>query len=186
MKWKEQITIPNILTLVRLACIPWMAKEIYASKGYSGASAALFLGIWFTDILDGWIARRFNQVSDVGKLLDPLTDKIFQITTGVMMCVVGRLPIWVPAVMIVKEIIMIAGGAFLYKRKYVVSAKWYGKITTALLAVAFVIIFFLPEEKVYITPYLFILPIGMMIFSLINYARDAIAVCRSGLLDDRD
>lgn len=184
MDWKKQITVPNILTLLRLACIPWMAREIYASQGYSKLSAGLFLGIWFTDVLDGWIARHFNQVSDVGKLLDPLTDKIFQVTTAVMMCVVGRLPIWVPVFMISKELIMIVGGAFLFKRKYVVSAKWYGKLTTVLIALAFCIIFFLPPDKVYLSSYLFIAPITMMIFSLINYARDAINVYRSGLLDD--
>ena len=87
--------------------------------------------------------------------------------------------------MVIKELIMIIGGAFLFKREYVVSGKWYGKLTTVLTAIAFVIIFFLPKEKVWITPYLFILPIGMTLFSLVSYGRDAIRVYRSGILDDK-
>lgn len=185
MNWKKQITIPNILTLVRLACIPWMAAEIYRSQGSSALSAILFLAIWATDILDGWIARNFNQISDVGKLLDPLTDKIFQVTTAIMMCLVGRLPLWVPIVLLVKEAIMIAGGAFLFNKNYVVSAKWYGKLTTVLLALAFAALFLLPEKLIWLSPYFFIVPIAMMVYSLINYAWEAITIYRSGILRDK-
>lgn len=181
MNWKDQITIPNILTIIRLACVPWMAREIYVSGGSSHLSAFLFLGIWCTDVLDGWIARHFNQVSDVGKLLDPLVDKIFQITTGVMMVIVGRLPVWVPVCMVIKEIIMVIGGAVMLKHKYVVSAAWYGKLTTVLFAFAFATIFFLPKEYIYLSPYIFILPLGMMVFSLLRYAMKVISLLKNGI-----
>lgn len=182
IKWREQLTVPNILTMVRLACIPWMAQEIYQSRGYSGLSAALFMGIWFTDILDGWIARRFKQVSDLGKVLDPLVDKIFQLTTAIMMWVVGRLPLWVPIAMLAKELLMVAGGIILWKKQYVVSSKWYGKITTVLIAMAFVVIFFLPEQYVWLSPYIFILPIAMLYFSLFSYAANVWRLWNSGVI----
>ncbi len=184
MKWKDQITIPNILTLIRLFCIPWMAVEIYRSKGYSPLSAGLFIGIWFTDILDGWIARRFNQVSDVGKVLDPLVDKIFQITTAIMMCIVERLPLWVPVILIIKEVLMIAGGIFLWKQKVVVSSRWYGKLATVLLAVAFVILFFLPEEYLWLNNFIFAIPVGMSLFSLFSYAKSVYNLYKSGALSE--
>ncbi len=182
MKWREQITIPNILTLLRFFCIPWMAVEIYRSKGYSPLSAGLFIGIWLTDILDGWIARHFNQVSDVGKVLDPLVDKIFQLTTAIMMCIVERLPLWVPVTLLIKELLMVAGGIFLWKQKVVVSSRWYGKLATVLLALAFVVLFFLPADKLWLNHFLFIVPVGMSLFSLVNYAYGVWNLYKSGAL----
>lgn len=174
MDWKAQITIPNILTVLRLAAIPWMAVEIYQTKASSALSAVLFLVIWFTDVLDGWIARRWNQVSDLGKVLDPLVDKIFQITTAVMMTVVGRVPIFLPITMLLKESTMVVGALILMKYKFVPSAKWYGKLTTVLLAVAFTFVFFLPIRKIYLSKYIFITPVIMMFVSLIFYTIEAI------------
>ncbi len=184
VKWKEQLTIPNILTILRLVCIPWMAIEIYRSKGYSPLSAGLFLGIWLTDILDGWIARQFNQVSDVGKVLDPLVDKIFQLTTAVMMALVGRLPLWVPICLLAKELVMVAGGIALWRKKVVVSSRWYGKLATVLLAACFAVLFFLPERLLWLNHYLFILPVAISYYSLFSYARGIWNLYKSGALSE--
>ena len=76
--WKKQLTLPNLLSLLRLVAVPFMAREIYHYPERRVQAVVFFVAIWMTDMLDGWIARRFDQVSDVGKVLDPLVDKIFQ------------------------------------------------------------------------------------------------------------
>lgn len=170
-QWSKQITIPNILTTLRLFAIPWMAYEIYQSKGSSGLAALLFLAIWFTDVLDGWIARRYNQISDFGKLYDPFVDKIFQLTTAIMMTTVGRVPLWIPISIASKDLILLIGGAVLFTKHVVVSAEWFGKITTVLIAFYFAIMFFLPETYLYLAPYLFLPVLIMMAITLFLYVK---------------
>ena len=85
-----------------------------------------------TDVLDGYIARRFNQISDVGKLLDPLADKLMVVTMLVMLVIKGYLPMWVPIAVGLKELIMVLGAALLLKGKdVVVMANKFGKTATA-------------------------------------------------------
>lgn len=180
--WKDQITLPNLITTLRLLAIPWMAGEIYESGGSSKLSAILFLAIWLTDVLDGWIARTFNQVSSLGKIYDPIVDKAFQITTAVMMTVVGKVPLWVPFVIVFKDLFILLGGLVFLKKNIVVSAKWYGKLTTVLIAVAFATVFFLPQDKAYLSSYIFI-PVGIsVILTLLLYARDVWVLYKSGAL----
>lgn len=180
IKWKEQITIPNILTSLRLLAIPWMAVEIYRSEAKSPLSTILFLAIWFTDVLDGWIARHFDQVSELGKVFDPAVDKIFQLTTAIMLTIVGRVPLWIPIAIAIKDLILIIGGLVLMSKDYIVSAKWIGKLNTVLLVVYFVMMFFLPDDKLQFASILFIPVLITMLLSLIIYVRDSIKLLKSG------
>ncbi|MGI6298282.1 MAG: CDP-alcohol phosphatidyltransferase family protein [Saccharofermentanales bacterium] len=82
---KFVLNVPNTLTLLRLLAIPVLAAVIYAGDQYNTLALILFLAIWVTDLLDGWIARRFNQMTEFGKLFDPLVDKLFQFTTALML-----------------------------------------------------------------------------------------------------
>ncbi|MDD4368124.1 MAG: CDP-alcohol phosphatidyltransferase family protein [Oscillospiraceae bacterium] len=171
VNWKNQLTIPNGLTVLRLLLVPVMAYYIYHIDEYGLTGFYLFLAIWLTDILDGFIARHFNQISDLGKVLDPLVDKIFQLTTGVMLFIIGRLPFWVPLILLAKEILMIIGGSFLFKRQdVVVKSEWYGKLTTVLLVIAFSVALIIPTSKLAVIPWLFIGPVGFAIFAFIRYA----------------
>ncbi|MFA6736536.1 MAG: CDP-alcohol phosphatidyltransferase family protein, partial [Saccharofermentanales bacterium] len=126
-----KIGLPNIITSVRFAAIPVMAYFIYASamidSKYNVIAFVLFVLIWATDVLDGFIARKYDQVTNFGKLFDPFVDKLFQFVTALMMMIVGRLPLWVPCVIFVKELLMLIGGTLLLtKYKLVVYSKWYG------------------------------------------------------------
>ncbi len=118
--------------------IPVLAYLIDAGDAYNTMAFLMFVAIWMTDALDGYIARHYNQISEFGKLFDPLVDKLFQFTTAVMMFIVGRLPLWVPLFIFIKEILMIIGSAVLFRKtKLVVFAEWYGKIGTVLFVAAF-------------------------------------------------
>lgn len=168
MKIRKLCTIPNFLTLLRLLAIPVMAyfilTEIRPVRGF-----VLFAAIWFTDCLDGYIARHYNQVSEVGKIFDPAVDKLFQLTTAIMMCIVGRLPLWVPIFIFVREIFMVIGGAVLLKHKTVVYAQWFGKLTTVLFALAFAALFFWPKEQLHWASLLFVLPCACSLLALVKY-----------------
>lgn len=172
-----KITVPNIITSVRFAAIPFMAYYIYASVNindrYNLPAFVLFASIWATDVLDGYIARHFNQVSNFGKLFDPFVDKLFQFVTAVMMAIVHKLPIWVPIVIFCKELLMIIGGTVLLKKyKLVVYSKWYGKLSTILFVLAFCVLFFIPSDLNNKTGYLFIIPLTISFIAYSKYCFD--------------
>lgn len=172
-----KITLPNIITSIRFAAIPVMAYYIYASvnisERYNLIAFILFLLIWTTDILDGYIARHFHQVSDFGKLFDPFVDKMFQFVVALMMAIVGKLPFWVPLLIFIKEVMMIVGGALILKKyRLVVYSKWYGKLATALFVIAFSILFFVSKENIPKAGLLFIPPLAFSFFAYIKYGFD--------------
>lgn len=114
MKFKKEelFTIPNILTYIRLIAIPffvWMMAEYAADKDalkYLWAGIGIFVFAEITDICDGYIARHFNQISDIGKILDPIADKVLQCIAMLMLCICGNLHWIFAVVIIVKEIYM--------------------------------------------------------------------------------
>lgn len=134
MKQRQKIfTIPNFLSLVRLLMIPLFVWRYRILGDCYGALAVLVLS-GLTDLADGYIARRWNQITDLGKILDPIADKLTQIAT--MWCLLGRFShLWLPlALLMVKEIF--TGVMSLYavrKSGRVKGADWHGKICTALL-----------------------------------------------------
>ncbi len=174
-KWRDQITIPNILTLVRLLMVPVMAYFIYHIDRFPYFALGLFLLIWATDLLDGFIARRFNQISDFGKLFDPAVDKIFQLTTAIMLYKVERMPLWVPIFIFVKELLMALGALLLLKQKYVVSSSILGKLATFAWVICFAVMLVLPQELIYLAQFIFILPavlaLGAFLYYLSTYLR---------------
>ena len=131
---KQQIfTVPNLLSLFRLLLIPLIVWLYGTKQAYTEALLVLILSA-ATDIADGIIARKFNLVSDLGKALDPLADKLTQIAT--LWCLVTRFPhMWLPlAVLMAKE--LFTGIMSLYavkKSGQVKGADWHGKLCTVLL-----------------------------------------------------
>ena len=93
MKLRFEWTIPNILTLIRFLAIPVLAYLIFLGDAYNIVAFILFVCIWLTDMLDGYIARHYNQITEFGKLFDPLVDKVFQLTTAIMLAAVDKLQI---------------------------------------------------------------------------------------------
>ncbi len=130
---KQILTIPNALSLLRILLVP-VFMYLYMAKENTLWTAIVLIISCASDVIDGPIARKFNQVSDVGKALDPVGDKLTQI--GLMVCLIVKYPLmWVPAVIIVvKEITSgILGLVTIKKAKVVKGAVWHGKLTTVLL-----------------------------------------------------
>ncbi len=131
---KDQIlTIPNILSFFRLALIPVIVWLYVFVKSREWTAIVILLSS-LTDIVDGFIARKFNMTSDFGKAIDPLADKLTQLT--VLCCLIIDFPlILLPIiVMIVKEVGAFVLRLIVYKKtEQVDSAEWHGKLNTVLL-----------------------------------------------------
>lgn len=129
--------IPNILTIIRFLLIPLIVYFIFTNQFIMAFVFFTISGI--TDVADGFIARKFNLVSNFGKLMDPLADKLTQISTLASLVIANIIPIWILVIVLIKEFIMIVGASFLYGKDVVVYSKWYGKLATVLFYVAIVL-----------------------------------------------
>lgn len=129
--------VPNLLTILRFLLIPIIVIACVQGDYILAIVVLTVSGI--TDILDGTIARKYNLISDFGKLMDPLADKATQISLLTTLFIKGVIPIWILAVVVLKEFCMVSGASFLYGKELVVSSKWYGKLATVLFYAAMVI-----------------------------------------------
>ena len=135
--------VPNALTVLRFLLIPIIV--IACVQGQYILAIAVLSVSGLTDILDGTIARKYNYITDFGKLMDPLADKATQISLLTTLFIKGAIPIWILAIVVLKEFCMVSGASFLYGKELVVSSKWYGKLATVLFYVAMVISLFLEQ-----------------------------------------
>lgn len=128
--------IPNILSFFRFLLIPIIVYFIFTNNYL--LAIVMFTISALTDIIDGFIARKFNLVSNLGKLLDPLADKCTQISIIAALVINDIIEVWILVIIALKELIMIAGASFLYGKNVVVHSKWYGKLATTILYLAIV------------------------------------------------
>lgn len=136
MQKNIQKNIPNILTILRFILIPIISYFIFTGHYLLGFIFFTISGI--TDILDGAIARKFNLVTNFGKLMDPLADKLTQISVLATLVFQKIIPFWILVVVLLKELLMIIGASFLYGKDVVVYSKWFGKLATVLFYLAIV------------------------------------------------
>jgi len=123
-----------------LLIIPFFAYSILSGKNI-WISVSLFLLSGMTDIVDGWIARKYNMITDIGRVYDPLVDKLMQITAVVCLAIIDVIPLWVICVVLLKELAMIVVGSVLYFKKIVVSSNWYGKFATVYFYTVIFVVF---------------------------------------------
>lgn len=147
--WKKEIfTIPNLLSLFRLVLLPVYARiYLTATENYQYLIAGSIMTIsCITDMLDGKIARHFNQITNLGKILDPLADKITQFT--LTLCLSLKYPVLHPvlALFIVKEAFqLVVGLIFLQKGRMLPGALMAGKVCTTILFVSLITLVLLPN-----------------------------------------
>lgn len=139
------MTIPNILTLVRLVLVPFFAVIYMSDLPYAGLFAAIiFVVAALTDVVDGYIARKFNQISKLGRILDPLADKLLQITALACLVLKGIMH-WLPFIVFAtKELLLIIGGyTMASKINDVMPSNIFGKVASACMicAIGFAMVF---------------------------------------------
>ncbi|TDT50462.1 CDP-alcohol phosphatidyltransferase family protein [Fonticella tunisiensis] len=169
------MSIPNILTLIRFLLIP-----VFYITFFSGRDNALVLSIivfftaGITDVLDGYIARKYNMITKWGIVLDPLADKLMSIMVLYCLSRVNIIPTWVLIVFSIKEGFMIAGGVKLIRSHVVIPAKYYGKYATLLFYISIGIIIFNEIAGTY----LIYASILMAVFAFIKYLSSFINILR--------
>lgn len=163
--------IPNILTIFRFILIPFIVINLVNDKYI--AAFIIFTISGLTDILDGFIARKFNFITNFGKLIDPLADKCTQIITLATLAIKDIIPMWIIIVVVLKEFVMVAGASFLYGKELVVSSRWYGKLATVLFYIAIVCSLFIKQFNFSFdfSIYIYYLALISTIFSLIMYIK---------------
>lgn len=163
------LTVPNAMSVLRLALIP-LYLWLYVKKEQYGWALGVLILSGVTDMLDGRIARQFDQVSDVGKILDPIADKLTQ--AALIISLAGRYPrIWVLfGLFAAKEILVgVTGLLVLVKTDTVKSAKWFGKLSTFVLEVSMGILIIFPNVSPALANALFIVSGGLLLFAGVSY-----------------
>lgn len=122
------MSIPNIITMMRIVLIPLFM--VCMSQGWDIAALTLFIGVGLTDALDGYLARKMNQVTDIGKLLDPLADKLLVTAAVLYFMADGRMAVWMVMVIITREFVISTLRVVAASKGTVMAAGWSGKIKT--------------------------------------------------------
>ncbi len=144
------MTTASKITLVRVFLIPVLMIAMYLSKGVSGLwmgiSLFLFILASVTDYIDGQIARKCNQVSDFGKFLDPLADKLLTIAVMTMFCEWGRFPAWALMIVLTREFAVTGLRLVAVGKGTVIAAGWSGKVKTASTMVGLCVLMVFPQS----------------------------------------
>lgn len=130
------VTVPNILSFIRLCMIPAFLVLLFNDMNL--AATIVFAVAASTDWVDGQVARRTNSVSKLGQLLDPFVDRLLMISGVVGLLIIGRLPVWIVLVVVLRDLLMLCGGSYLISRwKVRVPVIYLGKVATTFLYIGF-------------------------------------------------
>ncbi len=139
---KERIyTLANLLSVSRLLLLPFIVLCLTANTpGYNRLALLLLLLAAFTDYLDGVAARRRNEISQLGKILDPVADKLFLGGLGLVLVLLRDLPVWFVTLFVIRDILILTAAYLLFlNRDIVLTSNWLGKITTFVLLMTLVV-----------------------------------------------
>lgn len=173
MPLKKQIfSIPNLLGYFRILLLPFIVwRYLTANSIVEFHTAAVIIGIsGITDFLDGFIARKFNMITELGKIVDPVADKLTQ--AAIVFSLSFRFKWLIPVVVlfVIKESFMGIMGVVLLKRgKMLNGAKWFGKVSTAVLYVVMFILILIPNIKEQIANLLIVLSGALLLVSFTRY-----------------
>ena len=130
-------TISNLLSFSRVFLLAPLAYVLYSDFPNRQAwMAAIIVLAGLTDFLDGYIARRLHQVTDFGKIIDPLADKITAGGAAILFVIAGLLPLWYLIVVVLRDLLLLLGGVYIKARKNIVTqSNWPGKVAVFFIAV---------------------------------------------------
>jgi len=173
------MNIPNALSLLRLCLVPVFAWVFFLPDPNAHRWAALIYALAFaTDVADGYIARKYDLITKLGRVLDPLADKLMTFTVIVCICLVEVIPKWAVVVFFCKELAMALGGLLMYRRvKDVQPSNWLGKASTGVFFVVLAALVLFPIPKPWSTV-LITLALALTLAALVRYAADFLKLMR--------
>lgn len=166
------MNIPNLLTILRIILVPIYLLVFFSNLENRFLLAGLiFILAGISDILDGKIARKYNLITNLGIVLDPIADKMMMFAVLISYTMEKIIPSWILIAIGIKEIVMILGGGVLYryKGKQVIPSNRYGKIATVSFYAATLSIVFNISTK--LSEILFIVTVILNILAFINYLK---------------
>ena len=172
--WKKDIfSIPNLLSLFRLLLIPVYATlYLNATQRYQYLLAGVILAVsCLTDMIDGKIARKYNMITTLGKILDPLADKLTQLTLTI--CLSLKYPVLYPllGLFVMKELFqLVLGVVFLRKGKMLPGALMAGKVCTTILFVSLIALVLMPNIPPVAVKAIAVIDALFLIISFVSYA----------------
>lgn len=178
IRWTDITKIPNLLSLFRLVLIP-VCIYTFMNPEYADWVAFVIVFVsWLTDVLDGYIARHFDMITELGKLLDPLADKLTQITLLFALCYKGYVPFYIFTVLFIKEALMLCGVIYIkgVARVGLIQANHWGKSATGCyyLAVGFLLLRFETIGTI-----LIYLTLALAIIALFSYGKIVVDMKRA-------
>ena len=180
----ELFTIPNMLSILRLLLIP-LIVYLYCFKHDSALTLAAVVFSAVTDVVDGFIARRFNMITDFGKFLDPLADKATQIV--VLICLVTEFhTMIIPCIILfIKEIFSLVVRVVVYgKTDRVEGAKWHGKVATSLVIAMILCHLIWPDISPMMSYTLVGICSSFLVFSGTLYNLESIRMMKAGRINE--
>ncbi len=165
------MNLPNTLSLIRLCLVPVFVWAYFLPQPNAHLLAAIIYAAAFvTDIADGYIARRFDLVTKLGRILDPLADKLMTLAAITCVTVDGIVPMWAVVVFFCKEATMGLGGLYLYRQiKDMPPSNWLGKASTGVFFVVLAILVLFPVPRPWATA-LITLALALAVAALLRYA----------------
>lgn len=165
----EKKNIPNILSVLRLLMIPLFVWVFFTEEAPKWWCVAVFLSAEITDVIDGFLARKYGWITEAGKILDPMADKLMQAAAMVCLAIENDIYIWIAVIFFVKELTMVTGALVLAKKiSKVTPSSWFGKMATVVFA-AITIIFILYPNNPVLNILLTVLLASVLIFALLMY-----------------
>lgn len=167
------MNLPNKLTLLRVIMIPFFIIALMENNGenhtFRYIAVAIFIAASLTDLLDGKIARKYNLVTNFGKFMDPLADKL--LVCSALICLVGldQFPVWMTVVIISREFIISGFRLVAAEQGLVIAASYWGKFKTTFQMIAIILMIINIQELSVLTMICTWLALGLTIISLVDY-----------------
>ena len=166
---QEVFTLPNILSLFRLFLIPLIVWVYTVKQGYI-LTLILVAASALTDVVDGWIARKFNMVSDIGKVLDPVADKLTQFALIVCFATVYEKMLYVAATLLMREMMMLLFGfVAVTKRHAMFNSRWFGKLATVTVYLSVMAVLIYPSMPMKAVNVIMLLAESAIVLSMVLY-----------------
>ncbi|HDZ11551.1 MAG TPA: hypothetical protein ENH53_04990 [Bacteroidetes bacterium] len=162
-------TISNILTLTRILLLPWIIYFfVQDTRKSQNIAFGLMVLAALTDLSDGFLARKLNQKTNLGKILDPIADKLALVSVGILLVIYRNLPIWLLIILVIRDSFYGIYGYALLRKGVVPEARLVGKLTTTSLALTF--LFYLLKIRLINTIFLYVSGV-LIVISMFDYGK---------------
>ena len=178
------MNLPNKLTIIRVCLIPFFVAALLFDHGnnYTMRIVAnvLFIAASLTDLFDGKIARKYNLVTNFGKFMDPLADKLLVCSALICLIELGQLPAWVVIIIISREFIISGFRLVAADNGVVIAASYWGKFKTTFQMAAVILMIFNIPALTLVTNIVVVIAVALTIISLVDYVAKNIKILTEG------